>query len=82
MGRHDNINPLDSAQANRRVRILEYLQEVFNYLWLIRAWPFSMRTASVSVVDRVALNLPDRLPRRYGQGWGLDSGYRRATWTT
>lgn len=41
---YDNVDPTDSDYAERRVRLLTYLQQVYDMVWHHREWEFKVRT--------------------------------------
>lgn len=45
----DNTDSTDADNATRRSRILQYCQEIFDYVWYYRPWIFKYRTASITV---------------------------------
>lgn len=45
----DNTDSADADNSNRRARILQYAQEVFDYVWGFRDWRFKYRTTTVTL---------------------------------
>jgi hypothetical protein len=45
----DNIGASDSENADRRIRILEYVVETFNEVWFRRDWPFTRKSGGGTV---------------------------------
>lgn len=70
----EDINPTDSDYTNRRARILQLLQEVYDEVWLTREWDFSF-TENIVVLTAGVTTLPEDFME-----FGLQGGvYNMAT---
>lgn len=55
----DNTDALDADNAIRRLRILQYIQEVVDFVWAYRLWGFSYTSSSVTVLSNTSsIDLP------------------------
>lgn len=45
----EEMDPLDFDSTDHEVKLLHYLQEIFDEVWNYRTWPFSMRLATVTI---------------------------------
>lgn len=46
----DNVSATDADNATRRLRLLQYAQEVFENVWNYREWRFKLTSANVTVL--------------------------------
>lgn len=64
----DNVSATDAGNTSRRARILQYAQEVLEYVWNYRAWRFAYKTTTIPIwagTEGVGILPPD-----FGQfGW-------------
>lgn len=44
-----NITPNDPGNAARRLRVLNYLQDTFDEVWMMREWAFSFKDTTVNI---------------------------------
>lgn len=49
LARTDNTGPTDADNADRRLRILEYLTEIFTEVWFYSQWRFRRRSVNLTV---------------------------------
>lgn len=59
----DNIGATDADNAVRRTRMLQYAQEVVDYVWAYADWPWAYRTSSTISVAATGIAL---LPADFG----------------
>jgi hypothetical protein len=77
----DNTDSTDADNVTRRGRILQYCQEVFDYVWNFRPWIFKYRTSTVTINGTTGIgDLPADFNSLGPEGKLYDTSSGRQLW--